>query len=429
MRTIRQANSSVPRGARALLASAVLAALTLAPSITAGASGSSAAGTAGALHPKAATGQITAHDGKFWLNGQVLRMKGFDHTAGIMPSSDYQRMAGWGTNVIRLLVHWAFLEPTHPTKNPDGTWKHTYDSTGYLQTVLTDVSTASQYGIYTIVDNHPCTPDVDTGCPYFSYPDWEYQAAYNSHGITYTQDDAGVAQAQADYWTDSLREQFQTDEEVYLAKQLLGKPGVLGYEIQNEPQSGNLALTHDTTQLMLGVMLNTAKAVRVADPSRTILFATRFGYGPGLQQADLSGWVNLAGTPVGNTAFDLHDYFGGRWGDGILENPGNTQYGELTSILFDHVDENQGPYIGTTFSQIRFLQQALSRLKGMPLIIGELGDNTMDPGVYVYYGTVLSAVQSTGVSWVGWYSGPLGITNPDDSLEPFAYLVINAMGS
>jgi hypothetical protein len=427
MARLRNAQSPVRRVAYAAIASAMLTALSLVPSMTAGASlpvmPDALAGTAHTLHPQAATGQITAHNGKFWLGGQVIRLKGFNFTG--VTNADLQRTAGWGANVVRLRVHWSYLEQIKP-QLVGGVWQHTYDQTA-LSTILSDVSMASQNGQYTIIDNHPCTPDDTTCCPPFSYPSWLYTAPYNSHGVTYTADEAGILQAQADYWTDPLRQQFQTAEEVYLAQQLVGKPGVLGYEIQNEPQPGNLPHTHDTTQMMLNVMLSTAKAVRAVDPTRVVLFSTRAGYGPGLQLADLSGWRSLAGNPVGNVAFDLHDYFGARWGDGIVENPGNPDYGEGTSILFDNVGGTAGPYIGTVYNHTRFIQQALTRLTDIPIFIGEFGDDAADPGVYAYYGTVTSAITQIGVSWAGVYGGTLGVTYADDTLTPYAYIVINAM--
>lgn len=372
-----------------------------------------------------ATGQIQAHDGKLWLGSQPIVLKGLNFTPGSVTQQNLQQMASWGANFNRLTVHWAFLEPNPPVKNPNGTWTHTYD-TNYLQKILDDVNWSYQDGIYSLIGNNGCSDDEV--CTYFKYPTWLYKAQYNSHGVTYQETEDGKNQAYGDFWSDALRQQFQRDELAWLASKLKGVPGVMGYLVQNEPQQGYLDASHATTQLMLDVMLTFAKSIRAVDPTRVIVFATRYGYGPGLENADLSGWVNLAGSPTGNVAFDMHDYFGARWGSGLQANPSSSGYLEASQNLFGHVDEDQGPYIGTVFSHQRFLlaqQQRLARW-GIPLMVCEFGDNTVDPGVFVYYGTVMTALDDVGISWVGWWGGHLGITNADGSLEPFAYLVINA---
>jgi hypothetical protein len=205
---------------------------------------------------------------------------------------------------------------------------------------------------------------------------------------------------------------------------------VAGYEVMNEPQQGNLDSTAHTTQLILDWQLEAARAIRAADPARIVFFTTRFGFGPGLPEADLSGFQQL-----GNTAFDLHTYFGGRWGSGLLENPGSAGHHQLKQPLYNHVLEKNAanpdyPYIGTTEGQARFFQNALDSLERweIPLIVAEYG-NRGDPGAMLYFGTVTSALTQLSLSWAtATWDGNEGFANPDGSLKPWGQLVVDAAG-
>src|SRR5207247_87557 len=126
-------------------------------------------------------------------------------------------------------------------------------------------------------------------------------------------------------------------------------PGILGYEVLNEPPRGNLPASMDTVQTCLDVQLSVATAIRAADPARTIFFTTYAGFGPGTQDADFSGWQQL-----GNVAFDMHDYFGARWGDSLVENPDGSGYHVGMEPVYAMTTDGTSPYIGTTNSQVRY---------------------------------------------------------------------------
>jgi hypothetical protein len=215
----------------------------------------------------------------------------------------------------------------------------------------------------------------------------------------------------------------------YVAFRLRSKPGVAGYEMLNEPQQGSLPDTATTTATILDWQLRAAQAVRAVDPNRIVFFTTRSGYGPGIPDADLTGFQQL-----GNAAFDLHDYFGGRWGTGLLENPASPNYHETLQGMYNHVLAEVGrppyEYIGTAAGQVRFLQNALDSLApwGIPLVVGEFG-NRGDAGVHLYFGSITAALTHLGVSWAtSTYDGNEGFVNPNGTLKPWAYLVIEAAG-
>src|SRR5207247_57689 len=109
---------------------------------------------------------------------------------------------------------------------------------------------------------------------------WLYQAGYNSHGVNYGTDAAGIEQAQTDFWSDALRKQFLADFWGYMALQLKSVPNIVGYEIQNEPQIGALPSGAATTQMVVDWQLSVAKPIRAIDPNRVIVFTTHEGYAP-----------------------------------------------------------------------------------------------------------------------------------------------------
>jgi aryl-phospho-beta-D-glucosidase BglC (GH1 family) len=364
-----------------------------------------------------ATGQVTAHDGKFWLGSSQIKLHGVMMEAAGSSQPNLQQIASWGMNFVRFRVEWSQLEPTAPTQNKDGTWNHTWN-TGYLGFVQQNVQWASQLGIYSVIANYACNDCSD----YFRFPPWLYTAPYNSHNITYPQTDQGVLDAQTDFWSDPLRQQFETEFLKELATNLKGYAGLAGYEIMNEPAKGALDASHTTTQSMLDWQLTAAQAVRAIDPGRVIFFQTRAGFAAGLPNADLTGWAAL-----GNVAFDLHDYFGGRWGAGLSttgKNPGET----LQVLYAEVVDDGVGPFVGTTTGKVRFLQAIMNPLGkwGIPLVVGEIGDVSADPAVYNYFGTQMSATNYLGVSWAVDYAADFGIV-VDGQPKPWAYIVINAV--
>jgi len=337
-------------------------------------------------------------------------------------------MATWGMNLLRLRVRWASLEPIAPVDNGDGTWTHTFDSQ-YKQQVVQTIQGATADGIYVDVSFHDCNADVDDSCQSdFPYPYWLYEAPYNSHGITYASTADGETQAAGDFWTDALRQQFMTDAWKYVVTTVTGLQGVASFEVMNEPDMGYMQIDHIATQTSLDFQLKVAKVIRSLDPSRTIVFTTRSGYGAGLTHADLTGFAAL-----GNVAFDVHDYGGARWGNGFSVDTAGVTTGEKLQTLMDSVNIKGSPppppYVGTVYGHERYFQSIINLLApwGIPLLVGEMGDIHEDPGIYNYYGTTMAAMDDLGVSWTTVYDGRLGITDGADGLLPWAQLVIDAV--
>src|ERR1041385_9121892 len=77
-----------------------------------------------------APGQITAQNGKFWVAGQQVKLRGVNVTptwdCAEPTDADFAQIASWGMNFVRLQVRWKFIENPPPT--PSGSsWIHYYD--------------------------------------------------------------------------------------------------------------------------------------------------------------------------------------------------------------------------------------------------------------------------------------------------------------
>jgi hypothetical protein len=299
-----------------------------------------------------------------------------------------------------------------------------------MQSIVQTILVAQARGLSVLVENAGNPTGIDPNSTPWGYPAWLYQAQYNSHGVTYGTDEASIEQAQADFYSDPLREQFFTAYWQYVISNLKSVPNIVGYEIQNEPQFGNLPTGLATTQM-------------VVDPARVIVFATVAGYGPGLPHVDLTDWVtppskgDANGLPPSpqctcqDIAFMAHDYFGARWGSGLNRNPDSPQYLEFYEA--DYVNVLNGdmgeapPYIGSSIFHVRWIQDKTNILTplGIPLIVGEFGIPPTDPGTARFFGSISAAFIATGVSW-SMSGGTLDIANPDGSLRPGGQYVLTA---
>jgi hypothetical protein len=138
-------------------------------------------------------------------------------------------------------------------------------------------------------------------------------------------------------------------------------------------------------------------------------------------------------TALGNVAFDLHDYFGARWGGGLNADPSSPPYQESLESLFDFTLTPGNPhYIGTTLGQERFMQTFLDVLDpiGVPLLIGEFGGRgELEPNVMTLFATMTRAFNATGVSWAAQsYNGEYSVYDDEGNLEPWVSVLSDAAG-
>lgn len=82
--------------------------------------------------------------------------------------------------------------------------------------------------------------------------------------------------------------------------------------------------------------------------------------------AGLTGWQG--------EVFDVHDYFGARWGSGLTIDPASPDSGETLQSYFEFtITPDIPPYLGTTLSQVRFVRTFTDVLAplGIPVLVGE----------------------------------------------------------
>lgn len=359
---------------------------------------------------------ITTHDGQYWRDGSPILLTGGMIMRLQTSPTAYQEMGSWGMNLVRIKYDWSELEPDPPVYQ-NGAWTYTWDSS-YLQEIMSNIQYAQDNGLYVLLTYFPVQS-----------PTWLLNANYNSHHTSYPHTKAGFEQASADFWSDTLRQQFTANMLSYLAQNVMNQPNIFAYEVMNEPDIGNLPPTAATTATTLGVQLSLAKAIRQVDPSHTIVFTTNGPIGVGVQTADLSGFQAL-----GNVAFDIHDYFDGRWGDGFNEaNPSSPYYEQVFQQPYSMTNQyspgNRAPYDGNTEVQVRWMstvQRAVAAW-GIPTLVGEIGDRYDDPGAYRFWGTATAAANYlSNIAWCADWTGSVGITL-NTHFRPYAGIVQQAV--
>lgn len=330
--------------------------------------------------------RISAHDGAFWLGPQRVVLRGMFSSLANDPSR-YGRIASWGMNLVRLRFSWSRLEPRPPLRRNDGTWVHDYNA-AYLDLIRQNVTWAAQNHLKVDLVNERCA------CTYFGYPSWLYQAPFNSHGITYPETPEGALQAQADFWSDPLRQRFADSMLAVIAQSFADDARVAGVEVMNDPQRGNMPDTMTTAQNILDWQLQAARAVRRKDAGRIVEFTTEFGADDWkLMFLDLTGFQAL-----GNVAFSFE-----------LSGSPQTQGQWATKWLISGI--------------VSGLESS-----GIPAIAGKFGDDTTDPAVATYYTETVGALEFFGVSWACQWGPRDGIVKADGTLQPWAWIVIAAAG-
>jgi endoglycosylceramidase len=188
------------------------------------------------------------HSDGSWLRdraGRVVLLRGMNYSGlefGNVPGSrngpeeaDFEQMATWGVNAIRLPISWQYLEPSPGVLDPD-----------YLRDAVDPVVRwARRHGIAVIIDLHqylwsPCTGGL--GAP-----------AWTCAGGGYSMDLTGALRAEHAFWAGALAPDGRPLVEHLLdAWQLVARHyrnrNVIGFDFLNEPlDADDLAgFEHDT---------------------------------------------------------------------------------------------------------------------------------------------------------------------------------------
>jgi aryl-phospho-beta-D-glucosidase BglC (GH1 family) len=309
-------------------------------------------------------------------SGATVRLRGVD-VPGFPGTSFYAKAVGLGVNFVRVPVYWSDVEQQAPV---DGV--HTWNAT-----VLSKVDTAVDYyrqnGVNVLLDFHQFN-----WSPYWTggkgIPAWFYaDGRFSSRNA-----------AEAAWWTDPAGQDAFEAFASMMIERYRGYANVVGYEIFNEPQPGNLGQNHAATQAILTWEAAVVDDLKGSDPERTFFLTPRQGGCLGLVNGDFSVFSSLAGI-----ALDCHLYFPGENGTGFSSDQ------ETWSPTYDAThNQSSTSYTGTEANQEAVLLVLLNRARslGIPLIVGEWGARRDDSGLLTYQDQVLRVYDKYGVSWARW---------------------------
>lgn len=301
-----------------------------------------------------------------------------------------------GFNHVRLLLQWRAVEP-EPGR---------YDDT-YLDAVAERIRWAHAAGLYVILDMHQdlwgdWDPDVDgegNGAPAWAtrtdgasripLPDgspWWLNAIQPP-----------VMAAFDSFWRDTDLQDAYADMWAHVASRLGSEPGVLGYDLMNEPYPGSDPAGFEAGRLA-PMYRRTIAAIRAVDTERWIfLEPMSFGINQGLA----SGMPPIDDPRPGEDrlAWYPHFYPEGDLDDGVWD--GRVAQFDLWRLH-------------------RVLEA--DRL-GMPVLAGEFGLSGRVVGAEAYLRRFIADVEDIGSGWSYWSydrAGPGGWSplRRDGSLEP-----------
>jgi endoglycosylceramidase len=171
--------------------------------------------------------------------------------APVLPleDTDFQQMAGYGFDVVRLIVSWSALQPQRDTISSD-----------YLARIAAAVATAKANGIYVVLDMHQdawgkyiasppgtvCPPSMEPAIGWDGAPDWATLTDGRStcRAIGIREVSAAVSAAFGNFYDDrdGIQSQLLTAWAA-LVRAFAREPAVAGYDLLNEPHFGRSPLT------------------------------------------------------------------------------------------------------------------------------------------------------------------------------------------
>ena len=236
--------------------------------------------------------------------------------AGYFSTTEFDNIASWGFNFVRLPISWENLEPNPPTLQPDRTWVHHWN-TQYLQEIDYFVNQFGQRHIAVIPDFHqvdlsPAFQQVPGGvhgsfCEGWGMPTWLYPS------VTSPTTGEQVAAAICSFFMDEslvgTRVPSPIDglvvAEQLIASRYANNPTVIGLDIFNEPwfsrSCGNIS---SEAQLLVNFDMKISTAISAANPRMLIVFEDP----PHGLMPQASSPVITAPPSVPNVVYEVHIY-------------------------------------------------------------------------------------------------------------------------
>ena len=221
------------------------------------------------------TGNSASDSCKFGWGGQ---------DAGFFSTAEFDNIASWGFNFVRLPISWENLEPSPPSMQPDGSWMH-YWNKQYLNEIDYFVNQFGQRHIAVLPDFHqvdlsPAFQHAPGGvhgifCEGWGMPTWLYPS------ITSPSTGGQVAAAMCSFFMDQSLVGTRvpspleglTAAEQLIASRYANNPTVIGLDIFNEPWfSRSCGNTETETRLLVNFDARISSAISTANPHLLIVF-------------------------------------------------------------------------------------------------------------------------------------------------------------
>lgn len=325
----------------------------------------------------------------------------------------------WGFNMVRFLIFWDAIEPQEGQ----------YDD-AYLDRVAERVAWFANVGIYVILDMHQ---DVyghvasdGTTLGFDGAPGWAARTDGLPHhlvdpwGLTYVQ--PGVKRAFDNFWNDAGPNKDILEHYVamwaHVADRFKNVPGILGYDLMNEPFAGSAAAGD-----IAGLPFGDAVASKNFQETRYLSFHNRVI--AAIRAVDANGWIfyEPLAMPANNG------------GPSYLPKLTDPRSGENRLVYFPHMyaiipeltshyDPANTPELD---SWIHVRTAELADLK-VPMAIGEFGmawNAGGDPLGYLQ--KILNSADEITSGWAYWAYDPgnwAPITGPDLHESPNANILV-----
>ena len=281
----------------------------------------------------------------------------------IMAPGDLDPLPTWGINTVRLLFNWEAFEPAPEHYNA-----------AYLRHYKSAVEAAAELGLYVVIDFHQDSMGRTLlgGCGE-GFPDWAVSSAVrrstpdngrkcaNWYMSAYFDEDLHQA------WTEFFRDQSQARSRFLkmvqkVATTFANAPGVIGYDLLNEPW-GN-----EKTELYR-LYQDEAQVIRAVSPQAILFIEPNVMVAGGLQS-------DMSRPPFDNIVYAPHFY--DNW---VVST--HTYIGNSLTWAFDHMHAKAAEW-------------------GVPLFIGEFGAGATVRNVTGYMRTLRERMDegfSSGAQW------------------------------
>jgi hypothetical protein len=234
-------------------------------------------------------------------------------------ASEFNSVAAWGFNVVRVPITWENLEPTEPTLAANGSWVHQWNAP-YLNELDYVIQQFGQRGIGVILDmsqvdvssSFQQPPETVQGgeCEGWGNPTWLYPSA------TSPTTEPELASAMCSFFTDqslvggvspSPIEAMEAAEHM-VASRYASDPSVVGLDIFNEPwfASGTpCGATQTADKLLMSFDSKMAQTISAANPHILIIFEDA------LSSLASDAPILTAAPDVPNVVYSVHIYTSG----------------------------------------------------------------------------------------------------------------------